>query len=247
VTFKVTDSGTGSNQQTATAGLVITVNPLPAITFTVGSASQPPVTLCSASGAPVTATLTLSFQPSSSVATGTDQSVQFASPGQGSTVSFALQPCSQTTPAAVVTMGTVAGTITITAKLSVNGVDVTPSTLAPQTISVSAAPPVIQSVKLTQGSGSVTVTVIGYSSTREVVSGLFTFAPATGSTLSQNSVTVQLGSAFSTWYQTSASSGFGSQFMLTVPFTVSGSASDVVAATVTLTNTKGASAAVTSQ
>ena len=247
VVVKATDSGSGSSQQTSTATITIAVNPLPSITFTVGSASQPPVTLCSASPAPVTATLTLSFQPSSSVATGTDQSVQFASPGQGSTVSFTLPPCSQNTPAAVVTMGTVAGTITITAKLTSNNVDITPSTLTAQTIAVAAAAPVIQSVKLTQGNGSVTVTVIGYSSTREVVSGLFTFAPATGSTLSQSSVTVQLGSAFTTWYQTSASNGFGSQFMLTVPFTVSGNANDVVAATVQLTNTKGTSAAATSQ
>ncbi len=247
VTFTVTDS----NSQTATATITVTISALgtPPVNFTVGSASQPPVSLCLTGAFPVsvTATLTLSFQPSSSVAVGTDQSVQFASPSQGSTVTFTLPPCSQTTPSAVVTMGTVAGTITITAKLSANGTDVTPSSLTPQTITVAAAPPVIQSVKLTQGTGSVTVTVIGYSSTREMVSGLFHFAPATGSTLSQSDITVQLGSAFTTWYQTASSSTFGSQFQLTVPFTVSGTAADVVAVTVTLTNTKGPSGSVTSQ
>jgi hypothetical protein len=249
VTFTVTDA----SKQTASAIITFTVSlpALPAITFTVGTGSpQPTVSLCLGGAFPgtVTGTLALNFQASSSVAVGTDTSVQFVSPSQGPAVSFSLPACGQTPPAsATVTMGTVAGSITISAKLTANGVDITPSNLSPQTISISAAPPVIQSVKLTQGSGSLTVTVIGYSSTREVSSGLFHFAPATGSTLSQSDLTVQLGSAFTTWYQTSASDTFGSQFMLTVPFTVSGSAANVVAVTVTLTNTKGASTAVTSQ
>jgi hypothetical protein len=247
LTFTVTDA----NKQTATATITFTVSlpGTPPVTFTIGSASQPPVTLCltSAFPVPVTATLTLSFQASSSVAVGTDQSVQFASPSHGTSVSFTLPPCTQTTPSAVVTQGTVAGTITITAKLSANGSDVTPSNLAPQTIAVAAVPPVIQSVKLTPGTGSVTVTVTGYSSTREMVSGLFHFAPATGSTLSQSDITVQLGSAFGAWYQSAASNTIGSQFQLTIPFTVSGSSANVVAVTVTLTNTKGASTPMTSQ
>ena len=247
VTFTVTDS----NKQTATATLTITISALGTapVNFTVGSASQPPITLCLTSAFPtaVTATLTLSFQPSSSVAVGTDQSLQFVSPTTGSSTTFVVPACSQTTPSAVVAMGTVAGTITITAKLTANGSDVTPSNLTPQTITVPAAAPVIQSVKLTPGTGSVTVTVIGYSSTREMVSGLFHFAPATGSTLSQSDITVQLGSAFTTWYQTASSNTFGSQFQLTIPFTVSGTPADIVAVTVTLTNTKGPSGSVTSQ
>ena len=91
------------------------------------------------------------------------------------------------------------------------------------------------------------MTVIGYSTTREMVSGQFTFAPATGSTLSQSSVTVQLSSAFSTWYQSSASNQFGGQFMLTMPFSVSGTSTDITSVSVTLTNTKGTSAAVSPQ
>ncbi len=254
-TFTVTFTVTDANKQTASATITISVNApaLPAITFTVGAGSQPPVTLCLGSAFPetVTGTLTASFQPSSSVAVGTDQSIQFILPGStqgtGPTVNFSLPVCGQTTPSAAVTMGTVAGTITVAAQLTANGVNVTPSTLTPQTISVAAAPPVIQSVNLTPGSNSASVSVIGYSSTREVISGVFNFAPATGSTLSQSAITVQLGSAFTTWYQGSASDAFGSLFQLTVPFTVSGSALDVVAVTVTLTNTKGTSAAVSSQ
>lgn len=252
VTFTVTDS----NRQTASATITITVSPaaLPNITFTVGTGAQPPVTLCLGGSFPeaVTGTLTASFAASSSVAVGTDQSIQLILPGSsqgsGPTVSFTVPACGQTPPpSAAVTMGTVAGTITITPTLTANGVNITPSSLTPQTISIAAAPPVIQSVNLTQGSGALTVSVIGYSSTREVISGVFTFAPATGSTLSQSAITVQLGSAYTTWYQSAASDGYGSLFQLTLPFNVSGDALDVVAVTVTLTNTKGTSAAVSEQ
>jgi hypothetical protein len=212
------------------------------------------VTLCLGGSFPatVTGTLTASFQASSSVAVGTDQSIQLILPGStqgtGPTVSFSVPVCTQTPPpAAAVTMGTVAGTITVTPQLTANGVNITPESLTSQTISIPAAPPVITSVTLTPGTGSTSVSVIGYSSTREVISGLFTFAPATGSTLSQSAIPVQLGSAYTTWYQGSTSETYGSLFQLTIPFTVSGSALDVVAVTVTLTNTKGTSAAATSQ
>ena len=105
----------------------------------------------------------------------------------------------------------------------------------------------IQSVTFANTSGSLAVTVTGYSTTRDMVSGVFTFAPATGSTLSQSAITVQLGSAFSTWYQSSASNQFGGQFLLTVPFSVSGDAADVASVSVTLTNSQGASAVGTPQ
>jgi hypothetical protein len=254
-TFTVTFTVTDANKQTASATITITVNQpgVPPITFTVGTGSQPPVTLCLVSAFPetVTGTLTASFQASSSVAVGTDQSIQLILPGStqgaGPTVSFSVPVCTQTPPpSAAVTMGTGAGTITVTPQLTANGVNITPQSLIPQTIAILAGPPVITSVTLTPGTGSTSVSVVGYSSTREVVSGVFTFAPATGSTLSQSAIPVQLGSAYTTWYQSAASDAFGSLFQLTVPFTTSASGFDLVAVTVTLTNTKGTSAACVS-
>jgi arginine exporter protein ArgO len=89
------------------------------------------------------------------------------------------------------------------------------------------------------------VVVTGYSDTRDMISGLFHFAPATGSTLVQNDITVQLGSAFATWYGNPASNATGSQFTLTQPFTLSqGTAASITAVTVTLSNSQGASAPV---
>jgi hypothetical protein len=112
---------------------------------------------------------------------------------------------------------------------------------------IPSSAPVIQKVTFSNTGGTLAVIVTGYSTTREMVSGQFTFAPASGSTLSQSTITEQLSSAFSTWYSSSASNQWGGQFMLTAPFSVAGDAADVSSVSVTLTNTKGASAAVTPQ
>src|SRR5579863_293955 len=250
VNLQVTDS----QQQTATQAVSITINlpPTPAIDFPIftgAPATQPPVSLALHTPFPVdlTGTLSVSFQ---SAVGGNPTEVQFiTSSGGSSTVNFTIAAGSTAAVfpgAPVLATGTVAGTITLTATLSAGGTDITASP-ATETIVSAPSAPVIQSVKFSNTNGSLTVTVIGYSTTREMVSGQFTFAPASGSTLSQSVATVQLGSAFSTWYQSSASNQWGGQFMLTMPFSVSGTAADVSSVSVTLTNTKGTSAAVTPQ
>ena len=87
------------------------------------------------------------------------------------------------------------------------------------------------------------MSVTGFSNTREMVSGLFHFVPASNNTFAQSDITVQLGSAFLTWYQNPASVATGSEFTLTLPFTVQGNAQAVVSYTVTLTNSIGNSTA----
>ncbi len=96
---------------------------------------------------------------------------------------------------------------------------------------------------------AVTVTVIGYSTTREVVSGDFVFAVSSGNTATNGGdVPVTLGSAFTTWYASSASNPFGGQFKLTLPFNVAnGTSTSVTSVSVKLTNTVGASAAASPQ
>jgi hypothetical protein len=106
--------------------------------------------------------------------------------------------------------------------------------------------PFISNVSFQQTPGGVTVTVVGFSSTRDMVSGLFHFAPATGVTLTSPDVTVPLATAFSIWWSNTAQSNpFGTQFTLTMPFSLSTQSTAVVSVTVTLTNSKGASNAVT--
>ena len=88
-----------------------------------------------------------------------------------------------------------------------------------------------------------TVSVTGYSTPRNMTSALFTFTPTTGTILGATTATVQLGPAFTTWYATTASNAFGSQFTVSVPFTFSPSTvAPVAALTVSLTNSIGTSA-----
>ena len=60
----------------------------------------------------------------------------------------------------------------------------------------------------------------GFSSMRDMVNGQFTFAPSSNATIATNDLTVSLSSAFTAWYQSTASNQYGSQFTLTVPFSV---------------------------
>jgi TRAP-type mannitol/chloroaromatic compound transport system permease large subunit len=93
----------------------------------------------------------------------------------------------------------------------------------------------VQAVR--SGSG-ITVTVIGYSTSRELQTANFTF---TVLGVGQTPVTVSLVDiANNKWYGTSASIPYGSQFLYTQPFTVTqGNATDVSGVAVVLSNSMG--------
>ena len=220
---------------------------LPAITINLspsptGYLQQPTMTVTAATASPtdIQGTVTLTFAFSGG---GDDQSIQFSTGGQS--VDFTI-PANTTQatfsgkPSVSFSTGTVAGTITVTAIVSSTQV-------ATKTIVTNPTVPFISTVTLTKAAGSLTVVVTGFSSTRDMTSGLFHFAPSTNATLSQTDLMVGLGPAFTTWYQNPASNATGSQFTLTMPFTVQGSTADIVAVTVTLTNSKGASNPVSPQ
>lgn len=242
---------TDSLKQTATRSLTVlaTAAAIPAVTIgglpaTPGFLQQPAITVSIASpyAADLAGTLTLTF--ASSVG-GDDQMIQFGGAG-GRSASFTI-PAGTTqaqfsgkSSIAVLT-GTVAGTITLTvSSVTTGGTNVTPSPAPSATITTNPSVPFISTVTFSQTTGGVTVVVTGFSSTRDMSSGLFHFAPASNSTIATNDLTVSLGSAFTTWYQSATSSQYGSQFTLTVPFSVAnGAAANLVSVTVTLTNSKG--------
>ncbi len=213
-----------------------------------GPAQQPGMTISIASAYPavITGTATLTF--ASSVG-GDDQTIQFGSGGR--TVSFAI-PAGSTQAnfsgavSVPVLTGTVAGTITITLDLMASGTDVTPTPAPTATIALITTPAFIQTVVFgSSTTGAFTVVVTGFSTTRDMTTGLFHFAPSSNATLATTDVTVSLGQAFSLWYSNTASNATGSEFQLTVPFTTTnGPSADVIAVTVTLTNSKGTSSAV---
>jgi len=203
-----------------------------------GSGQQPTITVSTLGQAlgDVNGTLTLAFV--SSVG-GTDNTIVFQNGSRS--IAFTIPQGSVTAPNITVITGTVAGTITLTASLPGN-----PDVV--QTIVIAPAVPVISSVVLQQVTGGLNVVVEGYSNTREVSSGSFTFTVSSGNTLSQATITVPLTSAYTTWFNNTASNATGGQFKLTVPFSVTqGSAMAVTKVSVTLTNVQGASPAVSSQ
>jgi hypothetical protein len=243
---------TDALNQTATQALVVAAAaaPIPAVTIgglptSPGYLQQPAITVSIAApySADLTGTLTLTF--ASSVG-GDDQLIQFG-PG-GRTASFTIP--AGTTQAQFsgksnipVLTGTVAGTITLTvSSITTGGTDVTPSPPPAAKITTNPTVPFISTVAFSQTPSGVMVVVNGFSSTRDMTGGLFHFAPSSNAIISTTDVTVQLSSAFTTWYQSATSNQYGSQFMLTIPFSVAnGPVADLVSVTVTLTNSKGSS------
>src|SRR5665213_567277 len=174
VAFSVSDA----NGLTGTRTIAITISqpPPPAATIGVGTTTQPAVSLTT--GAPyasdITGVITLTFVSS---AGGTDGGEARFSDGTRSlqyTVPATKQAAIFTGTPAIVT-GTVAGTITLTVSMSAGGQDITPSPAPTKTITIDPAVPVISSVTLQQVTGGINVVVTGYSNTRELSSGSFTF------------------------------------------------------------------------
>ena len=178
---------------------------------------------------------------------GTDQTIQFST--GGTTVNFTI-PAGATkanfSGASSVTFstGTIAGTITLTANVTAP----TPiSSVATQTLTTKATFPTISSVKLSQTPGGVTVVVTGYSSTDDMISGVFTFSLSSNATITTNYISVPVSFYFEPYYAATTSYATGSEFTLTVPFTVTGNPNDLTGVTVTLINSVAASNPASSQ
>ncbi len=277
--FRLTISNTGPVELfDASAGAVLTVPraglapkrsvhpagtaaPLPTLTinlspFPNGYLQQPAMTITASAASPseIDGTVTLAF--ASSVG-GTDQTIQFST--GGTTVNYTI-PAGSTqanfdgASSVNVLTGTVAGTTTLTAGITApTGV----TSAATQSFTTNPTVPFISNVSFTDTPGLVTVVVTGFSSSRDVSSAVFDFAPSSNATINQtgtppvtdNIITVPVSSfpisgglgGFEPWFASTTSWATGSEFTLTVPFSVTGNSDDIVAVTVTLINSKGAS------
>jgi hypothetical protein len=187
--------------------------------------------------APILGQAILSFAPDSGVG---DNTIQFSSGGR--TANFTVPADSveavSTAPLALQT-GTVAGTITVSLRLTAGGIDITPTPAPTAKIRIERAAPVIKSARLVRNATGFGIEITGSSTAREVTQASFTFAAAAGQSLQSTTVVVPVEDLFSRWYQDPASGEFGSQFVFTQPFNVQGDASAVVPQSVTLTNRIG--------
>lgn len=211
------------------------------ISDTAAPAQQLPIDLTMNSTYPamITGRITMTFAPDA-VEPVDDQAVQFVTGGR--TADFTV--LARTTQAIFATSqmalqtGTVSGTITLHFVLQSQNsatIDFTRTIVIPRTA------PVIRSVTMTKTSAGFEISVTGFSSTREVTEAHLHFTPAASSTLTTRDLTVSLTSASQQWFRDAASAAYGSQFILALPFTITGGANQVGGVSVELKNTQGTS------
>jgi hypothetical protein len=232
--------------------LTIKLPPAPGATISglpnsVGAAQQFPIqiTIDSQFPAPITGQAILTFSPDSGPA---DRTVQFAS--GGTTANFTIAAGSTTNDAPIgVQTGTVAGTVTVSLRLLAGGIDITPTPAPTITAAVNRAAPVIRTVTFNRSGTTLNVVVTGYSTAREVTQAVFGFSAASGQTLqpSASSIAIDMNSLFGNWFQDPNNSQFGSVFILSQPFTITGDINAVIPTKVTLTNRIGSSSIDISQ
>jgi hypothetical protein len=245
--FNVTIQVTDSTSATTSAAFTLAVLPAPTASFTglpsTATSKQQltggALTLSAPYPQEISGQITLAFQPDPSLASPADDPAILFSAG-GTTAPFTV-PANSTTPVSFsIQTGTVAGTITLTVSWQAADVTLAPLT---QTIQIAPAVPAIDSVGTATTTSGFTVSVVGYSNTRELSQAVLQLTPASGQNLQTTSLTVSLTSAATTWFQSNTSDQYGGQFTLTLPFTVTdGSASAVGSVSVQLVNSQGASA-----
>ncbi|HUO29752.1 MAG TPA: putative Ig domain-containing protein [Bryobacteraceae bacterium] len=243
--FNITVQVTDGNKSTASQTLSLNVisGSFNGLASTANAAEQlsGALALGAAYPAPVSGQLTLTFLPDASLASPSDDpSIQFS--GGGRTLSFSI-PANSTSPISFeLQTGTVAGTITLAVTWQSGGVTLPVPAALSQTIQTAPAVPAITAISASTTSSGFQVVITGYSNTRELSQATLQFTAAAGQTLQTPSLTVPLTSAAAAWFQGSTSDQYGSQFILTLPFTVSnGAASAIASASVQLVNSQGAS------
>jgi hypothetical protein len=243
----VTDTSSGI----ATAAATFTVVAAPQFVLsgpsTAPSGAQPALTftLTNPYPFPLTGTLTLTFAPVASAGVSDDPTVQFATGGR--TIEFSIPANSTATPAVQLQAGTIAGAATVTLAVTSGGANVTPSNLEPVVITIPAAVPTLTSAKTTKNGHALTVSIVGFSNTREVTQAVFHFTPMAGSSITNPDVTVDVAAIFAGWYGSTASDAYGSAFTYTQPFTLDADASSIAGITVRLTNSVGVSVELQTQ
>ncbi len=245
-TLPVTVTDTASGDSTTIANFLVEVAPVVVFTgpSTAASGDQPAVTfqLKQPYAVPVNCLLTLTFAPLT--ATGIDDpAVQFASGGR--TKNVTLPAGSTNTTDVQFQAGTVAGTVTVTLTITADNVNVTPANVAPVVVTLPTVVPQITAAKSARTTTAITVTVTGFSNTREVKSAIFHFTPTPGSTISNPDVTIDVTSIFAAWYNAAVSNAYGSTFTYTQPFNLNEDATTIQGVTVTLVNAVGNSVVTT--
>jgi hypothetical protein len=249
ITVRATD--TLSNSATRNYTLQIRPRPVTGATVTLQTTNPAPNTqpevdvgLNEPRADAIDGTLILEFAPSVTPAVD-DPAIQFTSGGRQR--SFQI-PAGQTSARfgeadrAPFQTGTVAGAITIRAQFRVNGADATPTPPPTSTVVLPPLAPTLSSLSVTRSQNGLTVVIRGFSTPRNMNTATLNFTARSGSNITSGlSFTVNLASAFTTWYGSASSAQYGSQFQLTIPVTISGDSTEIIGLSVVLNNSVGAS------
>jgi len=198
---------------------------------TLSAAQQPAIGLTLASPYPLAlqGSLTLTFV---SDVFANDPSVQFANGGR--TVNFTI-PANATqavfdgnNTTVSLQSGTTAGSIVITPAFATQGgFNLTPTSATPLTLTVPHSAPVLTNASITSVTASSFILVLnGYSTTRVLSEFDVQFTPASGTSLTASSVTINVSTPSASWFQSATSQGFGGSFVVQVPFTLTGGAAN---------------------
>lgn len=241
IAITVSDSALAHYADRFTMNIALPAAPSATITGLSGTvlpASQIALQIATGSAYPadISGQAIISFTPNSGPGDGT---IQFSS--GGTTAAFTISAGNLTAPPLLVQTGTAAGTIVVSLRFSAGGIDITPNPAPSATAQIAAGAPVIKGVQVTRSSNAIILAVTGYSTALEVTQASFTFSAVSGQSLQStaSSIVVDVTSLFGTWFQSSNSSQFGSQFVFTEPFNIAGDPNAVIAGTVTLTNRLG--------
>jgi hypothetical protein len=235
-------------------------SPAPSSTFVGASGTQQPFTQ-PAIGLTLSAPYSVDLQGTvtlldTSLYFAADPAVQFSTGGR--TVAFTIP--ANTTQAIFANgaslirfqTGTVASIITFTPTFLIGTTNVTPPNPPVLMVNVPALAPVELSASLSSRTlTSFTVTVHGYTTTRNINQVTVQLTPTSGSNLSATTFTANISPAAQSFFQTGAGQSTGGQFNLDLPFTLSnGNTSansttdltkDVQSVTITVTNEIGGS------
>jgi len=225
-TYPFTGRVTDSLSAVADQPLQITIGsapPGPTLNFSslsnsAVSAHQIPfdLNLSSAAPQPYSGQVTLSFQPDATVSRD-DPAIQFSTGSRTASFTIPAGATKAVFPASTMAFqtGTVAGTITVAVSSNVPGGSLS------QTVVVARAAPVIQSATVTSNNSGFQLQLTGFSNTRDLTTANFHFTAAGGQIVQTSDLSVNLAALASQWYTGSASTQFGGQFLLIVPFSVS--------------------------
>jgi hypothetical protein len=250
-TLQVADASGGSATRDYT--LVVSLPPLPSVSMDglpdpANAAAQPAFNVSLPTSYPVqlTGQIVLTFTPNADVPVD-DPAVQFATGGR--TLNFTI-PAGSTAAAfstsqMALQTGTVAGTITLNLGLQSASGEVTATST--RTLHVPRAAPVTRALRVVHTAGGFELHITAYSTPRQLTQAVVQLTPSAGTNLQTTQLTIALTDLAGNWYQSAASSQFGSQFTLVLPFSIQGNAAGIDSVGVSLVNNQGSSAAVTSK